>query len=212
MESVIVVRNMLDAWAGSRPNSLSSKGMEAPAKAPRIMSTPKARPMTEARASFPDRKKAAQKTRVEMIRPLTRPMRISRNTAIQARLRSKRSMASWRIMTARACWPVLPAWLATTGNEHGEHRHFGDVAFEKMDDPGRNGGKKHVDDQPGQADTHGIEPRGIRGLVGTCADHGLHVLAGLFVDDVDDVVNRDHAQEPVCRNPPRAGPGGCSGQ
>ena len=71
--------------------------------------------MTIPTSGLPVKPQAPHSASMAMKRPVTRPILASRSTAIQAFLVSKRSVASCRIMTARACWPVFPAWLATMG-------------------------------------------------------------------------------------------------
>ena len=111
----MVVRKMLEAWAGSRPTARKISGMDPPATAPRIMSQSSAPPMTAPTRWLPVNHQAPRKAVTAMNKPVTMPILPSRSTAIQAFFWSKRSVANWRIITARACWPVLPAWLATMG-------------------------------------------------------------------------------------------------
>ncbi len=79
------------------------------------MSSSSASDITEASFHDPENAHTAHSTSKATMAPLDRPILASRSTAHHALRRSNRSTASCRIITASACCPVFPAWLATMG-------------------------------------------------------------------------------------------------
>ena len=92
--SVMAVRKMLEACAGSRPTARKIRGMLPPASAPSSMSPMSAAPMTMPSSGEEEVNQTPTQASIAMITPEAMPILPSRNTAIHARLRSNFSVAS----------------------------------------------------------------------------------------------------------------------
>src|SRR5690606_22528041 len=86
---------------------------------------------------------------------------------------------------------------AHAGDDRHQHRKCHDLLdrpVEQADDRGGNERGKKIDQQPGDAGTRGLEHRVGEFLVADAA-HAQQVLFGFLLDDVDDVVDGEHAHQ-----------------
>ena len=131
--------------------------------------------------------------------PLTRPTIPSRITTRNALLEPSSRVASARTATVMVWVAALPPWLATIGASTASATIFSQLALEQAEHGGRQEGGGEIDQQPVEAARgDGPDVVGQFFVAGDAAER-LEVLVGLFLDDVDDVVDGDDADQPVGR-------------
>ena len=106
--SVIMVKKILDACAGSLPSCRKISGIEAPINAPINISRMREAPKTKESARSSVSKNKERLAKIAIIIPARSPILHSRAIVNNALLRLNRSVASCRKITARDCCPVFP--------------------------------------------------------------------------------------------------------
>ena len=81
-------------------------------------------------------------------------------------------------------------------HQDGERHHLLDGAVEQADHRGGEEGRDDIDQEPGDAAPRHVADR-VGGLLVADAGELADVLVRLLLDDVDDVVDRDHADQPL---------------
>ncbi len=106
-------------------------------------------------------------------------------------------VASARTVTASVCVPALPPMPATIGISTASTAYLPISLWKRLTTRRRDDRGAEVDDQPEQPAAHGHLDRLVDVALAR-AGQQQDVLARFFLDDVDDVVDGDHADQPAC--------------
>ena len=195
MTSVIVVTNTAEDTAGSTPEPVERHRHEDPAKARgkivddhrRAHHRAEQRVAEDERDPGPDQhaERQAVGKRDRQLAP-ERPQRV-RFGQLVGRERAHRDR--------QRLGPGIAAHPGDDRHQHREHRIFADLALEQADHAGGEDRGAEVDHQPEQAPADG-QPDRLVDVAFARAGEQQDVLAGFLLDDVDDVVDGDHADQP----------------
>ena len=105
-------------------------------------------------------------------------------------------VASARTVTVMVCDPALPPMPATIGISTASATICSIVRVEQADHRGRQKRRQEIDQQPGHARARSRE-NGVGQLFVADAAHAQQILLGLLLDDVDHVVDGQHADQPL---------------
>jgi len=95
--------------------------------------------------------------------------------------------------------PCDPAQRRDQRHEHGQGHKFLDRSLEMLDDKGRDRSREQAEEQEREPLLDGGEGAVLDPVAGVQRYHLVHVFGGLFVNDIDDVVDCDHPHELVLR-------------
>ena len=105
-------------------------------------------------------------------------------------------VASARTTTAMVCVPALPPMPETIGISTASSDEARDLALEQADDAGGEDRGAEVDDQPGEP-ARTVSTIGSLMSPSPAPDRRRMSSLGFLGDDVDDVVDGDHADQPA---------------
>ena len=194
--SVNVVMNTDEASAGSTFRAFRPSGTRVPAVAATNMLQTMAMPSSRPSIGSFLVAQATPAATVPSASPFPTPMSASLARALRAfahELAQRQAPHDHRQRLRRGVAPHP----RHDGHEDGEGRDLLDRALEERHDRGRDEGRHQVDAEPRQAFAKGLPGRRRDALVAGNTRQAKQVLGRLVLDDVDDVVHRDHADELV---------------
>ena len=197
IESVTMVTNTDEATAGSAPARSSASGTSTPAVPAMTMLVSIAAAMTMPNDALPSTKVTATPISTAIVSPLSkRHAHFAEDRAPAVRF----GQLVGRDRAHRHGQRLGPGIAADPGDDrhqHGKHRQPLDAAFEHVDDRRGDQGGDQIGDQPADPRAIAFGDRLVDVAFLAGAGQQQHVLAGFFLDDVDDVVDRDHADQPA---------------
>ena len=203
IESVIIVTNTDEATAGSAPARSSASGTITPASPAMTMLAIIAAAITARASGWRRPKRTPMPISTAMVTPLSNATRISRQIVRQVFDWVSWLVASARTVTASVWVPALPPTPATIGISAASATICAIVCSNRLMIDGGDQRGDQIGDQPAHPALVAVEHRLVDvALAG--AGQQQDVLARFFLDDVDDVVDGDHADQPAgAGRPPR---------
>ena len=133
-----------------------------------------------------------------MTQPSTTPLQIPTSASRPISRQVLPALSCWvasaRTVTVSVCVPALPPRPATIGNSMARMAIRSIVIFEQADHGGGEEGGDEIDEQPRASEPHDRK-HALGNLLVADAGEALDVLVRLLLDDVDDVVDGDHADQ-----------------
>ena len=196
--SVTVVRNTPDATAGSIPVFDSPIGIAAPASPATTMVTIIAIAMTTPMEISPDHAQAMTPNRPAKSIPLKTPTKISLESTRQALALVNSFIANARTATVSVCVPALPPIDAAMGIRTARMTICWMVASKRPITADASSAVRRFRKEPGETGSAGRDD-GVVKIVFPYAAEAHDILLGLLLDNVEDIVDHDHADQPVGR-------------
>ena len=167
--SVMAVRKMLEACAGSRPTARKIKGMLPPASAPSSMSPMSAAPMTMPSSGDEEVNQTPHAGQHRHDRPGSNADLAFAQHGNPCAPAVKFFRGKLADHHGKGLLPGVPGLIRHHRHEHRQQRHASNGTLKHINHKGRHHGGQHIHDEPRQTYLYRFQPRRIHSLILTGA-------------------------------------------